>query len=305
VPSHPFSHAPYSHPSGAASIVLCIGVGIWWLCRRSRKKKRASKQPSIASTQNPPVDPRYLQQANIPPDRAELRRSPSSLMGELMEAAYDVENGQRDPYQQYAQTPQGYLDEKRYDPNQQLPILQPAPVAQPVVSESIASWVRRHNPLKLNPVSGRASIYSTAGTVTPRDLNGPPPAAPPPVPAVPSAYQSRDLPGDDDKELLVPPPLAVPARVASSHYSDQDQSPVSAYARNSGSWFHHEDQEQQQQQQNAFNPRAPSMAMTERTESTWASWGGGVSRPQYQPEMPPETQQKGWIEKCVRLGGLR
>ncbi|KAH6688411.1 hypothetical protein F5X68DRAFT_275307 [Plectosphaerella plurivora] len=293
---------------GAASVVLCIGVGIWWLCRRSRKKKRASQQPSIASTQPPQVDPRYMQQANLPPDRPDLRRTPSSLMGELMAAAYDVEGGQDQQRYTQTQTPQGYLDEKRYDPNQQLPILQPAPVAQPVVSESIASWVRRHNPLKLNPVNGRTSVYSTAGTVTPHEVSG---RSAPPVPAVPPVYQSRNLPGDDDKEFLVPPPLAVPARVVSSNYSNHERSPVSVYARNSGSWFHREYQDQQQQQQqqpqqqNAFNPRAPSMAMTERTESTWASWGGGVSRPQYQPEMPAETQQKTWIEKCVRLGGLR
>lgn len=52
--------------------------------------------------------------------------------------------------------PQGFLNEKKHDPNYPLPLLEPAPVAQASLRKSIAGWFRGssgNHPLRLNPMS--------------------------------------------------------------------------------------------------------------------------------------------------------
>lgn len=51
---------------------------------------------------------------------------------------------------------QGYLDEKKHNPNYPLPVLEPAPAQQASIRKSLASWFQRSggkHPLKLNPMS--------------------------------------------------------------------------------------------------------------------------------------------------------
>lgn len=249
-----------------------------------------------ASTFSPPSQP--------------ARRAPSSIMAELMGAAYEVENGNggyghdRDSF-----TPQGYLDEKRRDPSRQLPILEPAPVHQPHVRNSIASWIRRHHPLMLNPLSGRSSVYSsrTMGASS-QSVDAPP------VPIVPDAYRPSSQ-------------QSVPAssktnnnwHTSSSRYGTESQPDL-----NSVLSLYENQQPTQPGQGKPPRPlwletptpsvhrdRGVSMAPTEttqRTESTWRSWGGGVTQPREHaqpPPPPPQTPRRGWIEKCIRFGGLK
>lgn len=246
-----------------------------------------------------------MQQANLPPNTGPPQRTQSNLMDQLLTAAYDVEQGAHAEREQQMQAPYGYLNEKRYDPSQQLPILQPAPVTQPTVRWSIASWVRRHNPLRLNPVGGRGSMYSTSSSG-----DAPARQSVPPVPPVPAAFQSKGQPRADDEAPLVQRPPFNP-RAASSLYSgtpgEAVESPVSAYARNSGAWVQRDANPGRPQ---VFAGRAVSMAPTEVTtsnasESTWASWGAGVSRPQPRFQQQPATPRRAWIERCVNLGGWK
>ncbi|KAK3937513.1 hypothetical protein QBC46DRAFT_392537 [Diplogelasinospora grovesii] len=108
-------------------------------------------------------------------------RTQSQIMDELMASAYAQQNGAPIPY--------GYtLGEKR--PGQEddpVTILQPAPVAQPQIRFSIASWLRRHHPLRLNPLSQRGSMFSV---VSSRRSNID--STVPPLPGVPPAYLPKD-----------------------------------------------------------------------------------------------------------------
>lgn len=87
-------------------------------------------------------------------------RSDSAILNEAIQAAYQMEDGRND-------IPQGFLDEKRRDPNHLLPLLDPAPVEQASIRKSVASWFKRssrHHPLKLNPASGSGSLRSSIGS---------------------------------------------------------------------------------------------------------------------------------------------
>ncbi|KZL75641.1 hypothetical protein CI238_04867 [Colletotrichum incanum] len=284
-----------------AALFLVIGVGIWWCLRYQKRRKARQMYERNISPDGSFWDP----SATFSAPTATVRRSPSSVMAELMGHAYVTENGNAGGYygnDRNSLTPEGYLDEKRYDPSRQLPILEPAPVAQPNVRNSIASWIRRHHPLKLNPMSGRSSVYSTrtigASTHT---VNAPP------VPAVPDVYRSTD-------------------RVDSglgSHQNNSRDNASSRYDTDSQSGGYNTNsllslyQSQPQQEPGqapwlmdpppvVFGERGVSIAPTEattRTESTWRSWGGGVTQPQNQA--PPETPRRGWIEKCIKFGGLK
>ncbi|KAG8166750.1 hypothetical protein KVR01_002439 [Diaporthe batatas] len=88
-------------------------------------------------------------------------RSDSDILNEAIQAAYQMEDGRNDA------VPQGFLDEKRRDPNHLLPLLDPAPVEQAHIRKSVVSWFKRssrHHPLKLNPASGSGSLRSSIGS---------------------------------------------------------------------------------------------------------------------------------------------
>ncbi|KAK2613352.1 hypothetical protein N8I77_000270 [Diaporthe amygdali] len=88
-------------------------------------------------------------------------RSDSSILNEAIQAAYQMNGGSNDA------VPQGFLDEKRRDPNHLLPLLDPEPIEQASIRKSVVSWFKRssrHHPLKLNPSSGNASLRSSTGS---------------------------------------------------------------------------------------------------------------------------------------------
>lgn len=72
-------------------------------------------------------------------------------MNELMASAYATQNG--------GDMSGAYLNEKAAGQD-------PSPVAteQPQIRRSIASWLRRHHPLDLNPLGGRSSTASVPRT---------------------------------------------------------------------------------------------------------------------------------------------
>lgn len=72
-------------------------------------------------------------------------------MNELMASAYATQNG--------GDMSGAYLDEKATGQG-------PSPMAteQPQIRRSIASWLRRHHPLDLNPLGGRSSTASAPRT---------------------------------------------------------------------------------------------------------------------------------------------
>jgi hypothetical protein len=87
-------------------------------------------------------------------------RSNSAILNEAIRAAYQVD-GRNDSI------PQGFLDEKRQDPQHLLPLLDAAPVEQASIRRSIVSWFKRssrHHPLKLNPAGGGGSLRSSIGS---------------------------------------------------------------------------------------------------------------------------------------------
>ncbi|KAF9878447.1 hypothetical protein CkaCkLH20_03939 [Colletotrichum karsti] len=292
-----------------AALFLVIGWGLWWFLKyRKRRQARKMYERSMSPDGNH-WNPTSTFSAPTQP----ARRAPSSIMAELMGAAYAAENGNAGHPDRNSLTPQGYLDEKRHDPARQLPILEPAPVHQPNVRNSIASWIRRHHPLKLNPLSGRSSIYSnrTIGASA-QSVNAPP------VPAVPDAYR----PSSQQSGPAPPPQQPNTNRyTASSRYGTESRADTNSIL----SFYENQQPPQQPAQGKPPQPlwletppplmhgdrgRGVSMAPTEattRTESTWRSWGGGVTQPRQhaQQQPPPETPRRGWIEKCIRFGGLK
>ncbi|KAK2016478.1 hypothetical protein LZ32DRAFT_615125 [Colletotrichum eremochloae] len=288
-----------------AALCLVIGVGIWW-CLRFQKRRKARQMYERGL----PPDGAYWDPAmTFSAPTAPTRRAPSSVMAELMGQAYAAENGgyYGNP-DRNSLTPQGYLDEKRFDPARQLPILEPAPVAQPNVRSSIASWIRRHHPLKLNPMGGRSSVYSnrSAGPSS-HTVNAA--TAVPPVPAVPAAYRSTDRvdspgPGGNPNN---------PQYASSSRYDTDNQS-----ARDDTNSILSLYQNRPPQEPNqpetwlappppVFAQRGVSMAPTEatdRTESTWRTWGAGASQP-LNPPPAADAPRPGWIERCIKFGGLK
>ncbi|OHF02496.1 hypothetical protein CORC01_02191 [Colletotrichum orchidophilum] len=313
-----------------AALFLVIGVGIWWCLRyQKRRKARHLDERSISPDGQHYWDPSSTFSPPTMPAARPSRRSPSSIFAELMGHAYAAENGTAGPgtyatNDRNSLTPQGYLDEKTYDPARQLPVLEPAPVAQPNVRNSIASWIRRHHPLKLNPMSGRSSVYSTRSAV--RASTNTVNVNAPPVPVLSDAYRGTD---PVEQSGLAPPSQQ---RYAPSS-QDDTESPLTEYNTDSFLSLYQTQQVPQQQpgqhqqepgqlQQHQQLPAAPwlqdpppvvfgergvSMTPTEATESTWQSWGGGVNQPQHhdQHQTPPDTPRKGWIEKCIKFGGLK
>lgn len=84
-----------------------------------------------------------------------------TAMHEDMRSAYGSDNAS-------LHSVQGYLDEKKHDPNYPLPVLEPAPVQQASIRKSLASWFRGpggSHPLKLNPMSrwSRSTTRSAGG----------------------------------------------------------------------------------------------------------------------------------------------
>uniref|UniRef100_L2FMF1 Uncharacterized protein n=1 Tax=Colletotrichum fructicola (strain Nara gc5) TaxID=1213859 RepID=L2FMF1_COLFN len=62
-----------------------------------------------------------------------------------------------------------------------------------------------------------------------------------------------------------------------------------------------------QQAGNANRYTASSRYGTENqsdTNSILSLWGGGVNHPREQAP-PPQTPRRGWIEKCIKFGGLK
>ncbi|KAK1994407.1 hypothetical protein LX36DRAFT_208311 [Colletotrichum falcatum] len=284
-----------------AALCLVIGVGIWWFLRfRKRRKAQRMYERGLAPDGGgaPYWDPAMTFSAPTAP----ARRAPSSVMAELMGQAYAAENGgyYGNP-DRNSLTPQGYLDEKRFDPARQLPILEPAPVAQPNVRSSIASWVRRHHPLKLNPLSGRSSVYSTGGAA----VDAAAPAAAPPVPAVPAVYRSTDRVNSPS-----PGPGGNPQYAASSRYDtdrDDANSILSLYQNRLPQEPGQPEPWLVEPPKPLFAQRGISMAPTEstdRSESTWRTWGAGVSQP-LNKAPAPEAPRPGWIERCIKFGGLK
>ncbi|KAK1984483.1 hypothetical protein LZ30DRAFT_431085 [Colletotrichum cereale] len=305
-----------------AALCLVIGVSIWW-CLRFHKRRKARRMFERGQPPPPPPpDGVYWDPAvTFSAPSAPVRRAPSSVMAELMGHAYATENGgyYGNPGggpDRNSLTPQGYLDEKRFDPARQLPVLEPAPVAQPNVRNSIASWIRRHHPLKLNPMSGRTSVYSarSAGPSS-RSVNA---TAAPPVPAVPAVYRSTDRvdspgPGGDPNN---------PRYASSSRYDTDNQSARDDTNSILSLYENRPPQDSGQPGPWLVEPPAPlfagrgvSMAPTEvtdRTESTWRTWGAGVSQPQHQAQAAAaaaaaaaEAPRPGWIERCIKFGGLK
>ncbi|KAK2054310.1 hypothetical protein LY76DRAFT_686711 [Colletotrichum caudatum] len=299
-----------------AALCLVIGVAIWWFLRfRKRRKARRMHERGMPPDGGGGGAPYWEPAMTFSPPTAPVRRTPSSVMAELMGQAYAAENGgyYANP-DRNTLTPQGYLDEKRVDPARQLPILEPAPVAQPNVRNSIASWIRRHHPLKLNPLAGRSSVYSTrSASPASRSVDAVPAAAAPPVPAVPVAYRSTDRvdsPG---------PGAGNPQYASSSRYDTDGQSTrddtnsiLSLYQNRAPP--PHEPGGQPEPDPWLVEPPAPlfanrgvSMAptaVTDRTESTWRTWGAGASQPLNRVPAA-DAPRPGWIEKCIKFGGLK
>ncbi|KAJ0273853.1 hypothetical protein CBS470a_012052 [Colletotrichum nupharicola] len=286
-----------------AALFLVIGWGLWWFLKyRKRRDARRMYDRSMSP------DGHYWNPESTfsPSQQQPARRAPSSIMAELMGAAYAAENGSAGggyhPDDRNSLTPQGYLDEKKYASGRQLPILEPAPVHQPNVRNSIASWIRRHHPLKLNPLSGRSSVYSsrTMGASA-QSVNVPP------VPDVPDAYRPDSQQAGNANRYT-----------ASSRYGTENQSDTNSIL----SLYENRQPPAAAGQQGRppqplwletpppllmHGDRGVSMApteATEATESTWRSWGGGVNHPREQAP-PPQTPRRGWIEKCIKFGGLK
>lgn len=152
-----------------------------------------------------------------------VKRSDASIMDEAIQAAY---GGDRE-----TTIPKGFLDEKKHDPNYPLPLLEPEPILQASIRQSLVSWFKRssrHHPLKLSPMSRwsrstrastfhseaagnnrvpsqySASVYSDRDSIPPipplnikrannnNNNNNPPPAGPSELPATPEPVFTRD-----------------------------------------------------------------------------------------------------------------
>ncbi|KAM0493257.1 hypothetical protein ACHAQF_008519 [Verticillium nonalfalfae] len=277
---------------GAAAVLLCIGVGIWWcMRRRSRKKAKLTPPASRAPSQL------FTQEAAARLDQRSVRRAPSSLMGELMTAAYADNQGV--PAQQSMPSQNQYVEKGPHVIASQAP---PAGFAANART-SIASWVNRLNPLRLNAPSeayqsSRQSSMSDVRRAVPAD------ASAPPVPVVPFLFQSRTMQKDDDMEPLVQPPEPA-IRPPSSRY----ELPVDDVHRSSFSFYGRDPTSRDDVPPlRTMRPqRQPSMAPTIHTtisgadtESSWQSWGAGLGRPQYQPD--PMPSPKGWLHKFPGFG---
>ncbi|EGZ76902.1 hypothetical protein NEUTE2DRAFT_153674 [Neurospora tetrasperma FGSC 2509] len=170
------------HMSGGAKAGIAIGVAagvsmlaivLFWLikCFCSRKSEadtESSIRAFLSGGKSSPGD------GGLPPPATAAGagaghlssnfdpRSNSQILDELIAASYAHQNGQD------SSIPNGYvlpdpttaLDEKQADGAYPVTIIQPAPTHQPEIRKSVASWLRKHHPLKLNPLSIRGSTFS-------------------------------------------------------------------------------------------------------------------------------------------------
>lgn len=139
--------------------------------RRSRFDFNLPSMPSLPFSFTSPLERFYKPKPEAIPKRQvsnpfnavhvsghRNERSDSSILNEAIQAAYQMEGGNS------SAVPQGWLDEKRREPNHLLPLLDPEPIEQASIRKSVVSWFKRsskHHPLKLNPMSQRSSIGST------------------------------------------------------------------------------------------------------------------------------------------------
>ncbi|CCC07989.1 hypothetical protein SMACR_01554 [Sordaria macrospora] len=175
--------AAHGHMSGGAKAGIAIGVvagvamfGIvcFWLlkCFRSRKSEADSESSIRAflsgekSGENG-LPPPATAAGGAGADQLSTNfdpRSNSQILDELIAASYAHQNGHDNTNNTYS-IPNGYvlptaLDEKRADSAHPVTIIRPAPTHQPEIRKSVASWLRKHHPLKLNPLSIRGSTFS-------------------------------------------------------------------------------------------------------------------------------------------------
>lgn len=131
-----------------------------------------------------------------------VKRSDASIMDEAIRAAYGSEGGT---------IPQGFREEKVHDPNYPLPLLEPEPILQASIRQSLVSWFKRssgHHPLKLSPNSRwsrstRASSSSSSSSST----------TPPSGSRANSVYSVTPEDMNSARTSIPPvPPLHLPAR---------------------------------------------------------------------------------------------
>ena len=119
--------------------------------------------------------------------RAQDPRTDSQILDDLMAQAYAHQNG--------GGIPTGYVvssDEKKQN-GTVVTILDgaPPPGHQPEIRSSIASWLRRHHPLQLNPMSANHPGYPASPLGSPR-ITTPPRSPNPPIPSpTPSPRQPK------------------------------------------------------------------------------------------------------------------
>ncbi|KAK3341991.1 hypothetical protein B0T25DRAFT_559750 [Lasiosphaeria hispida] len=135
-------------------------------------RRRLSSKPTTTTTP-PPANP----------------RTDSQILNDLMSAAHAHQNGNGNG----SSFPQHYIPtdaDEKHPSGSRVTLLEAAPVGpQPVIRSSIASWLRRHHPLKLNPgplASARGSMF----TVT-SNRSSTASSQAPVLPAVPPAYTNN------------------------------------------------------------------------------------------------------------------
>lgn len=212
-----------------------LGIVLFWLfkCFRSRNSEGESESSIRAFLSGgrsgdvglPP--PATAAGAGVGADQLSTNfdpRSNSQILDELIAASYAHQNGQDGTNNTYS-IPNGYVlpatvpDEKRADGAHPVTIIQPAPTHQPEVRKSVASWLRKHHPLKLNPLSIRGSTFSAFsrrassayGSQQGRDSMAS--SYPPPTPYNPDAPPMPDIPAtyfNDIPKPLSPMPKKPP-----------------------------------------------------------------------------------------------
>jgi hypothetical protein len=135
------------HPQGAVALLATLSFLLW----KRRLPRRSTSRKPPQPEDGPPPNP----------------RSQSAIMADLMASAYAAQNGgsMTDTY-----------------PNEKSPT-----EPQPQIRSSVASWLRRHHPLTLNPLSARSSTSFT-GRATVSELSE---ATQQPQPAARTRYHPK------------------------------------------------------------------------------------------------------------------
>ncbi|KAK1778015.1 hypothetical protein QBC45DRAFT_415396 [Copromyces sp. CBS 386.78] len=162
---------------GVVAGVTMLGIVCFWIfkCFRLRKSEAESESSIRAfisgsksgSDGDSGLPPPATAAGGVGADQLSTNldpRSNSQILDELLAASYAHQNGQ-DGNNTYS-IPSGYvvptaLGEKGADSAYPVTIIQPEPTHQPELRKSVASWLRKHHPLKLNPLSIRGSTFST------------------------------------------------------------------------------------------------------------------------------------------------